>query len=206
MPTRTFAVAAAVGAAAFATTGITYASPTESTQAAPSVQRAVSSVQKAAPSVQKAAPSTQKAVPATPPLDGGTASGNKGEEGGGGDREGGDRGGRGHGSDREGPGYIYFNERTYSGSIEGCIAAASGLGANSFSIENDSRRTVEVYRGFNCNGGSPVATVGPHGATHGVVTSPVNGDAFGTDALIAGAMFGDDGAVGSFRVINDNEW
>ncbi|WP_329526961.1 hypothetical protein [Streptomyces sp. NBC_01462] len=204
MPTRTFAVAAAVGAAAFATTGITYASPTESTQAAPSVQRAVSTVQKAAPPVRKAAPSAKKAVPATPPLDGGTASRNKGEGGEGGDREGGDRGGRG--SDHEGPGYIYFNERTYSGSIEGCIAAASGLGANSFSIYNDSRRTVEVYRGFNCNGGSPVATVGPHGATHGVVTSPVNGDAFGTDALIAGAMFGDDGVVGSFRVIRDDEW
>ncbi|MFJ2396998.1 hypothetical protein ACIOTI_30105 [Streptomyces sp. NPDC087843] len=201
MPTRTFAVAAAVGAAAFATTGITYASPTEFTQAAPSVQRAVSPV-------KKAAPSAKKAIPATPPLDGGTLSGNKAE---GGDREGGDRGGRGGregggGRDHEGPGYIYFNERTYSGSIEGCIAAASGLGANSFSIYNDSRRTVEVYRGFNCNGGSPVATVGPHGATHGVVTSPVNGDAFGTDALIAGAMFGDDGVVGSFRVVHDDEW
>ncbi|MCX4576301.1 hypothetical protein OHB41_24610 [Streptomyces sp. NBC_01571] len=195
MPTRTFAVAAAVGAAAFATTGITYASPAESTQAAPSVQRAVSSV-------KKAAPSAKKAIPATPPLDGGTVSRNKGE---GGDRGGRDHEGRG-GRDHEGPGYIYFNERTYSGSIEGCIAAASGLGANSFSIYNDSRRTVEVYRGFNCNGGSPVATVGPHGATNGVVTSPVNGDAFGTDALIAGAMFGDDGVVGSFRVVHDDEW
>ncbi|MFJ8005762.1 hypothetical protein [Streptomyces fagopyri] len=197
MPTRTFAVAAAVGAAAFATTGITYASPAESTHAAPAVQRAL-------PAAHKAAPSAKKAVPATPPLDGGTASRDKGE---GGDRDGGDRGGRGRGSDHEGPGYIYFNERTYSGSIEGCIAAASGLGANSFSIYNDSRRTVEVYRGFNCNGGSPVATVGPHGATHGVVTGPTQGDgAFGADALIAGAMFGDDGVVGSFRVINDDEW
>ncbi|MFE2139070.1 hypothetical protein ACFW9X_38840 [Streptomyces sp. NPDC059466] len=197
MPTRTFAVAAAVGAAAFATTGITYASPSESTQAAPAAHRAL-------PAAHQAAPSTKKAIPATPPLDGGSANVNKGGEGG--DRDGGDRGGRGHGSGHEGPGYIYFNERTYSGSIEGCIAAASGLGANSFSNENDSWRTVEVYRGFNCNGGSPVATVGPHGATHGVVTSPNYGDAFGTDALIAGAMFGDDGVVGSFRVINDNEW
>ncbi|MEU1536264.1 hypothetical protein [Streptomyces fagopyri] len=197
MPTRTFAVAAAVGAAAFATTGITYASPAESVHAAPAVQRAL-------PAAHKAAPSAKKAVPATPPLDGGTVSRDKGE---GGDRDGGDRGDRGHGSDHEGPGYIYFNERTYSGSIEGCIAAASGLGANSFSIYNDSRRTVEVYRGFNCNGGSPVATVGPHGATHGVVTGPAQGDgAFGADALIAGAMFGDDGVVGSFRVINDDEW
>ncbi|MFE3268820.1 hypothetical protein [Streptomyces sp. NPDC059215] len=201
MPTRTFAVAAAVGAAAFATTGITYASPAESTQVAPSVQRAAHAAPKAAPSVRKAAP-------ATTPVGNGNGNGNgnsNGDKGGeGGDRDGGDRGGRGSG--HEGPGYIYFNERTYSGSVEGCIAAASGLGANSFSIYNDSWRTVEVYRGFNCNGGSPVATVGPHGATHGVVTSPVQGDAFSSEALLAGAMFGDDGVVGSFRVVHDSDW
>ncbi|MFJ4924788.1 hypothetical protein [Streptomyces sp. NPDC088736] len=197
MPTRTFAVAAAVGAAAFATTGITYASPAESTQVAPSVQRAAHAAPKAAPSVRKAAPATAPVGNGN-----GNSNGNKGGEGG--DRDGGDRGGRGSG--HEGPGYIYFNERTYSGSVEGCIAAASGLGANSFSIYNDSWRTVEVYRGFNCNGGSPVATVGPHGATHGVVTSPVQGDAFSSEALLAGAMFGDDGVVGSFRVVHDSDW
>ncbi|MFI2200992.1 hypothetical protein ACH47Z_09505 [Streptomyces sp. NPDC020192] len=105
--------------------------------------------------------------------------------------EGRDGEGRDHG--HGGDGKIYFNERTYSASAEGCIAAT---GSSSFSVFNDSRKTVEVFRGFSCDDGAPVTTVGPHGDTFGVVTR--------TDH---GGVFGDDGVVGSFRVIGDHdEW
>ncbi|WP_406476990.1 hypothetical protein [Streptomyces sp. NBC_01615] len=122
------------------------------------------------------------------PSGGGSASGWKDE---GRDREG---GGRGYGHREEGR--IDFNERTYSAAAEGCITAASGLGSSSFNVFNDSWKTVEIFRGFACDNGGPVATVGPHGATHGVVTRTVHG-----------GLFGDDGVVGSFRVIGDHdEW
>ncbi|WP_405884620.1 hypothetical protein OG762_41575 [Streptomyces sp. NBC_01136] len=185
MPTRTFAVAGAgVGAAVLAAAGITYASTAGSTPASPSVHRAAVSVHRAARPVQRAAP----AVAA--PSGGGSASREKDE---GRDREG---GGRGHGHGHEEEGRIYFNERTYSASAEGCITAASGPGSTSFSVFNDSRKTVEVFRGFSCDNGGPVATVGPHSDTNGVVTR--------TDH---GGVFGDDGVVGSFRVIGDyDEW
>ncbi|WP_369259962.1 hypothetical protein [Streptomyces sp. R35] len=186
---RTFAVAAAgVGAAALAAIGITYASTAGSAPASPSAHRAASPVQRAAPSAQRAAPPVQRAAPAAAPSGGGSASGKKDE---GRDREG---GGRGYGHREEGR--IYFNERTYSAAAEGCITAASGLGSSSFSVFNDSRKTVEIFRGFACDHGGPVATVGPHGATHGVVTRTVHW-----------GVFGDDGVVGSFRVIGDHdEW
>ncbi|MFC7265438.1 hypothetical protein [Streptomyces lutosisoli] len=177
---RTFAVAAAgVGAAALAAIGITYTSTAGSAPAAPSAHWASAPPQQAAPPVQRAAP-------AAAPSGGGSASGTK-DEG----REG---GGRGYGHREEGR--IEFNERTYSADVEGCIPAASGLGSSSFSVFNDSRKTVEIFRGFACDNGSPVATVGPHGATYGVVTRTVHG-----------GVFGDDGVVGSFRVIRDHdEW
>ncbi|MFF1837023.1 hypothetical protein ACFVXE_22880 [Streptomyces sp. NPDC058231] len=117
-------------------------------------------------------------------------------------RDGGYGGGGGYGGDdrgydRKGEGRIYFNDREYSAYSEGCITAASGLGSSSFNIRNDSRKTVEVFRGSTCDNGSPVATVGPYGATHGVVTPEVRG-----------GLFTNDGVVGSFRVIQDhyNEW
>jgi len=187
MPMRTFAVAAAgVGAAALAAIGITYASTAGSAPASPSAQPAAPPAQLAAPPAQPAAPPAQPAAPAAAPSGGGSASGEK-DEG----REG---GGRGYGHREEER--IYFNERTYSADVEGCITAASGLGSSSFSVFNDSRKTVEIFRGFTCDNGGPVATVGPHGATHGVVTSTVHG-----------GVFGDDAVVGSFRVIGDHdEW
>jgi len=192
MPTRTSAVAAAIGAAVIATTGITYASPAGSRQAAPSVQRA-------APSVQRAAPSVQRAGPIEALL--GDAGENRKKN------EGRDHKGRDNGYDRKGEGRIYFNERTYSASTVGCIPAASGLGSNSFNIFNDSWKVVEVFRGFNCNNGSPVATVGPHGATDGVVTSSGHEGVFGDEDVVGGGVFGDDGVVGSFRVFDPHyEW
>ncbi|MFB6705118.1 hypothetical protein ACFCW6_10430 [Streptomyces sp. NPDC056333] len=113
--------------------------------------------------------------------------------GGGGGYGGGGDGGYGGGYGGRDEGRIQFNDRTYSAAAEGCITAASGLGSSSFSISNDSRKVVEVYRGSTCDNGSPVATVGPYGSTHGVVTPTVQG-----------GLFLNDGVVGSFRVIGDH--
>ncbi|MCX5317296.1 hypothetical protein [Streptomyces sp. NBC_00154] len=127
--------------------------------------------------------------------DGGYGGGGDGGYGGGGDRGYGGGGGGGYGGGYGGKdeGWIQFNDRTYSAAADGCITAASGLGSSSFSISNDSRKVVEVYRGATCDNGSPVATVGPYGSTHGVVTPTVQG-----------GLFLNDGVVGSFRVIGDH--
>jgi hypothetical protein len=119
----------------------------------------------------------------------------EGSDRGGRDDEGGDRGGRDRGYDRKREEKIYFNEREYPAYPGGCVSAASGLGSTSFSIYNDSRHAVEVFRGFACDGGAPVATVGPYGSTYGVVTPNVQGGGFIHN-----------GVVGSFRVIGHDEW
>ncbi|MFI9650328.1 hypothetical protein ACIHAA_29175 [Streptomyces sp. NPDC052040] len=208
MPTRTFAVTAAgVAAAVLATTGITYASSVESTEAAPPAKHVVAKKAAHLTRPAKKAPTAQHAAPAAPV---GAARGG-GNEGRGGRDEGGAEKGRdhggGHGGGHHGPGWIHFNERTYSAAAEGCITAASGPGSTSFSIDNDSDKYVEVYRGFTCDNGSPVATVGPHGSTFGVVPSTSNqGDPFRGDGFFPGGMF-DDGVVGSFRVVcRDDAW
>ncbi|MGY5035515.1 hypothetical protein ACWC9U_32765 [Streptomyces sp. 900116325] len=180
MTTRTVAVTAAVvGAAVLATTGITYASAAGSTQAAPSIQ-----------------------APAAAPFggDGGTAGTAKGNEGKGneGGYGGGGYGGGGGGHYYEGR--IHFNERTYSGRPDGCITVVSGLGSRSFNVRNDSRHTVEVFRGATCDNGSPVATVGPWSTSNGVFTRQIHG---GVKVR--------NGVVGSFRVVRDhygygNKW
>ncbi|MGW3042343.1 hypothetical protein ACWC9T_20440 [Kitasatospora sp. NPDC001159] len=192
MRTRTLALAAAgVSAAALAATGITYTLTAGSTSASPSVRQPAQPVRQAAPahpSVQSAPQSVQQAAPAAAASGGGSENAEKHEDH--------DRRGGGHGHGHEGAGRIYFNERSYSASDEGCITAASGLGSSSFSIFNDSPKVVEVFRGFSCDNGGPVATVGPYGATNGVATRTGHG-----------RMFGDNGAVGSFRVIGDrDEW
>ncbi|MFF4689407.1 hypothetical protein [Streptomyces sp. NPDC001307] len=136
--------------------------------------------------------------------DGGSWGG--GRDGGG--RDGGSWGGgrdggswRGGGGGRDGRGWrggghgwggrIFVNERSYPAFIEGCITAASGLGARSLNVLNESRRTVQVFRGFNCDGGPPIATVGPRSETFGVVPHGHDGG------------FGRHGVVGSFRVVCD---
>ncbi|WP_406415678.1 hypothetical protein OH809_41875 [Streptomyces sp. NBC_00873] len=186
MKTRTVAVtAAAVGAAVIATTGITYASAAGSTQAAPSVQQA--------------APAVQQAAPDAAPLggEGGNGGGGKGNEGGGyggGERGGNERGGHERRGHRE-EGRIFINERSYSArGEEGCITVVSGLGAKSFNVRNDSRRTVEFFRGATCDNGSPVATVGPWSTSNGVFTRK----------HIRGGVFVRNGVVGSFRVVRDH--
>ncbi|GGV89506.1 hypothetical protein GCM10015535_43380 [Streptomyces gelaticus] len=131
--------------------------------------------------------------------EGGGDRGGRDDEGGGRggrDDEGGDRGGRDRGYGGKRVGRIFFNEREYAAYPGGCVPAASGLGSSSFSIYNDSRYAVEVFRGFACDGGAPVASVGPYGSTYGVVTPTVHGGGFI-----------EDGVAGSFRVIGyDEEW
>ncbi|WP_208900318.1 hypothetical protein [Streptomyces incarnatus] len=205
MPSRTFAVVGAgVGAAVLAAAGITYASTVgagsstvASAPAAPSVHRAAASVHRAA---KPAHPAAKPVSPAAKPVQrAAPAAASSGDKGAGGDRsEGRDGGGRGHGRGHGDGGRIYFNDRAYSASAEGCITTGGGLGSGSFSVFNDSRKFIEVFRGFNCDNGGPVAVVGPHGETSGVVTRTGHEGLFG---------FGDDGVVGSFRVICDrDEW
>lgn len=195
MPTRIFAVSAAMVGAAVLATGITYAAQSESTQAAPPAKQAAAPVKQDTAPVKRAAPPVKQAAPEAAPL-GADSTGGRGDEGR--DHEGRNHEGRGYGGREEGR--IHFNERTFSANTEGCVPAASGLGSTSFSIYNDSDATVEVYRGFNCDNGSPVATVGPYGATHGVVTQTGHGSG-------QGGVFVQDGVVGSFRVIRDHgEW
>ncbi|MGW6144955.1 hypothetical protein ACWFRM_33015 [Streptomyces sp. NPDC055144] len=192
MPTRTFAVSAAVVGAAVLATGITYAAQSESTQAAPRAKQVALPAKQAAPPAKRAAPPVKQAAPEAAPL-GTESTGGRGNEGR--DHEDRDRGYRGRDEGR-----IHFNERTYSARTEGCIPAASGLGSTSFSIDNDSDAAVEVYRGFNCDNGSPVARVGPYGATYGVVPRTDQGSR-------QGGVFVEDGVVGSFLVIrHHDEW
>ncbi|MEF9903120.1 hypothetical protein [Streptomyces sp. P9-A2] len=163
MNTRpTFVTAAVAAAAALAATGITYASASAYEPA------------QAAPAVQQAA------VPASAPMGGDSGKGNEGR-----DNEGKDNEGRGF------EGRIHINERSYSDDLGGCVTVVSGLGSRSLNIRNDSRRSVEVFRGAACDNGAPIATVGPHSSSDGVRPGHVRG-----------GVFVKDGVVGSFRVIN----
>ncbi|MEV5011799.1 hypothetical protein [Streptomyces sp. NPDC055692] len=151
---RSHATAAAVAAAAALTaTGITYATAAPPPQTAP--------------------------APAYAPMDGMSGQG-KGNEGGGRGNEGGGRGGergeqgeRGEGGEhgkrrhRE-IGRIFINERSFSAHPDGCITVVSGLGSKSFNIRNDSKQTVEFFRGVTCDNGAPIATVGPRSEANNV--------------------------------------
>jgi hypothetical protein len=109
-----------------------------------------------------------------------------GDRGGDNDNDHGDKG-KDHDFDR---GWIHINERSYSAHPGGCVVVVSGLGSKSLNIRNDSRKTVEVFRGATCDNGAPIATVGPHSSSDGVRPSCVDG------------VRVKDGIVGSFRVIN----
>ncbi|MFF1914761.1 hypothetical protein ACFVYE_24735 [Streptomyces sp. NPDC058239] len=173
MVTRSTVVTAALAAAAaLAATGITYASAasSEPAQAAPVVQQA-------------AAPGSA--------LDGGDAG--KGNEGKGNEGKGGggyDKGYENKGHRDHYEGRIHINERTYSAEGGGCVTVVSGLGSKTLNIRNDSRRTVEVFRGATCDNGAPLATVGPWSSSDGVHPGRVRG---GVKVR--------NGVVGSFRVI-----
>ncbi|MET9658123.1 hypothetical protein [Streptomyces sp. NPDC006510] len=170
MITRSTIVTAAVAAAAaLAATGITYASA------------ATSEPVQAAQAVEQAAPAPGSA------LGGGDVG--KGNEGKGNEGKDNERGGYGGGRDHY-EGRIHINERTYSDERGGCVTVVSGLGSKSLNIRNDSRRTVEVFRGATCDNGAPIATVGPHSSSDGVHPGHVHG-----------GVWVKNGVVGSFRVI-----
>ncbi|MER6104634.1 hypothetical protein ABT115_20510 [Streptomyces sp. NPDC001832] len=163
MATRSTVVTAAIATAtALASSGITYASAatTESAQASPVAQQATTPV-----SV----------------FNGGDADKSNDDRG----YDEWDYGNREHYEGR-----IQINERTYTDNPGDCITVVSGLGSKSLNIRNDSRRTIEVFRGATCGNGAPVATVGPHSSTDGVVPGHVRG-----------GIFVHDGVVASFRVL-----
>ncbi|WP_259472013.1 hypothetical protein [Streptomyces shenzhenensis] len=169
--TRSTAVTAGIAAAAaLAATGITYASAT-STSA-------------------QASPVALQAAPVQEPFGGNVGKGNE-EKG-----ENEEKEGRGKEFERGfekrfEEGRIHINERTYSSQPDGCITVVSGLGAKTLNIRNESRRTVEVFRGVVCDNGAPIATVGPHSSSTGVKPGKTEG------------IFVEDGVVASFRVIKE---
>ncbi|KOV63995.1 hypothetical protein [Streptomyces sp. MMG1121] len=103
------------------------------------------------------APQAAPAGVAAAPLGGNSGQG-KGNEGKG------NEGGEHH--HREGR--ILVNERSYSSRSGDCITVVSGLGARSLNVLNESRKTVEVFRGAVCENGAPIATVGPHSSSYGL--------------------------------------
>lgn len=164
---RSDAVTVAVAAAAALTaTGITYAAAAPARQA------------------QTALAAQQALAPAQAPFGGGTGNGDahKGNE---------DHGDEDHHRDFD-EGWIQINERSYFAHPGGCVTVISGLGATSLNIRNDSRRTVEVFRGVTCDNGAPIATVGPRSSSDGVTPGP-------TEAVTV-----KNGVVGSFRVVDDH--
>ncbi|MET8564063.1 hypothetical protein ABZV75_27135 [Streptomyces flaveolus] len=166
----TLVTAAVAAAAALAATGITYAS------AAP------------APAAAQIAPATVAAAPF-----GGSGKGNEGKGNEGRGNEGRDNEGRDNEDHDFDEGRIHINERSYSTRPGDCITVVSGLGAKTLNIRNDSRKTVEVFRGAVCDNGAPVATVGPHSQSDGVHVDCVDG------------IHVEDGVVGSFRVIKRHD-
>ncbi|MFJ6563066.1 hypothetical protein ACIQMV_25020 [Streptomyces sp. NPDC091412] len=182
--TRSTAVTAAISAAsAIAATGITYAAATPA------------SVPQTVPAVAQQAPAPDYA-----PM-GGEGGQGKGNEGGGRGGEGGERGEHGEGGERgehgkrrhHEIGRIFINERTYSAAPDGCITVVSGLGSKSLNVRNESKRTVEVFRGATCDNGAPLATVGPRSEANGVKVHHTKG------------VHVKDGIVASIRVVGHHK-
>jgi len=164
--TRSHAITAGIAAAAALTaTGITYAT------AAPASQ-------------PQAAPA---AVQAPMGGDNGNSNNSKGNEGR--DHDDHDKGHKKHRKHHD-EGWIHINERSYSAHPSGCVTVISGLGSKTFNIRNDSRRTVEVFRGATCDNGAPIATVGPHSTSNGVEPGKSH------------SVKVKDGVIASFRVVH----
>ncbi|MGJ5754907.1 hypothetical protein FB563_3114 [Streptomyces puniciscabiei] len=180
----TVVTASALGAAALAATGVTYASAASAPEAAP------------------AAPAPVAAPAAPAPLAGGGNGNNNGNNNNGNDNNNNGKGNEGKGNEgggREGgrrhfEGRIEINERSYSAHPGDCITVVSGLGAKTLNIRNDSHRVVEVFRGAVCDNGAPVATVGPFSQSDGVRVRQTRG------------IHVHDGVVGSFRVVGHEGW
>ncbi|WP_445281818.1 hypothetical protein [Streptomyces sp. DSM 118148] len=97
----------------------------------------------------------------------------KGNEGRGNDRDEDNEGNEGRGEEERGR--IQVNERSYYAHPGDCITVISGLGAKTLNIRNESRKTVEVFRGAVCDNGAPIATVGRHSSAYGVRPGCVEG-------------------------------
>lgn len=178
MKLRSTVITAAVSAAAaMAATGITYASAA-SASAPQEVPAAV-----AAPTGGNGGQNGNSKSNDSNNSKGNEGKGNEGKGNEGNDRDD-DNEGRG---DYEGR--IQINERSYSTHSGDCITVVSGLGAKTLNVRNESRKTVEVFRGAVCDNGAPVATVGPHSSSYGVRP----GWTEGIDI--------DNGVLASFRVI-----
>ncbi|MDX3841139.1 hypothetical protein [Streptomyces europaeiscabiei] len=185
-------IAASVGVAVAAATGVTYAS-----SALESAPQSASIVQDAAPVAPRGGNGTGTEAgsnAANAPADAGSKeswSGSKKGEGRGESRGEGRGGnwGEGRGDDR-GDGLIYINERSYSAEPGSCISVVNALtpvggvpvigGATTFNIRNDSHRTVEFFNGAVCDGGAAVAEVGPHSTNSNVAVTPVAGILLGS--------------------------
>ncbi|RSS06760.1 hypothetical protein EF917_07625 [Streptomyces sp. WAC00469] len=103
-----------------------------------------------------------------------------------------DKGGH-HRDKKHDEGWIHINERSYSAHPTGCVTVVSGLGSKTFNIRNDSRKTVEVFRGATCDNGAPIATVGPHSTSNGVDPGCFKG------------VKVKDGVVASFRIVHRHD-
>ncbi|MDW8808710.1 hypothetical protein P1P68_28930 [Streptomyces scabiei] len=181
-------IAASVGVAVAAATGVTYASS------------ALESAPKTTSLVQDAAPVAPRGGNGTGTEAGSNASSDPGAKESWGGKKGEGRGesrgeGRGdHRGDNGDEGRIYINERSYSADPGSCIAVVNvnslivpPINTTSFNIRNESDRTVEFFNGVTCDNGAPVATVGPRSSSHSVAgQQPLQGVA----------------VVGSFRVIH----
>ncbi|MFE7990137.1 hypothetical protein [Streptomyces shenzhenensis] len=191
--TRSTAVTAGImAAAALTATGITYASAaSEPAQAAPVAPVALQAAPAPAPAQAPFSSIAQAPFGSTAqaPFGGNVGKGNNEENEENEENEG--REGKGK---RFEEGRIHINERTYSSHPDGCITVISGLGAKTLNIRNDSRRTVEVFRGAVCDNGAPIATVGPHSSSDGVKPHHTEG------------VHVKDGVLASFRVIKHHEF
>ncbi|MFF9034618.1 hypothetical protein ACF090_04000 [Streptomyces sp. NPDC014892] len=190
-------IAASVGVAVAAATGVTYAS-----SALESAPKSATAIADAAPAPRggNGTGTSAGSNAATAPADAGAADNMNGP------RKGNEGRGAGRGDNRRDEGQIQVNERVYGAEPGSCIAVVNVRrgqgqapnqnqgrgqeGAGSFNIRNDSDKTVEFFNGITCDNGAPVATVGPHSSS-----SAVEGDREGQFL------------VGSFRVVgNGHHW
>jgi hypothetical protein len=195
-------IAASVGVAVAAATGVTYASS------------ALESAPKSASVVQDAAPVAPRGGNGT-----GTEAGSNAAADPGGKESWGGKKGEGRGEGRGGnwgEGRIYVNERSYSADPGSCIVVVNvsngffpgaannfngnGFNANSFNIRNESDRTVEFYNGVTCDNGAPVATVGPRSSSNSVTGGA--GTHRAAETVAPGQQQRHPVVVGSFRVIH----
>ncbi|MFF4959798.1 hypothetical protein [Streptomyces sp. NPDC001222] len=190
MATRSTVVTAALAAgAALVATGITYAN------AASEPAQAAAAVAAPAPAAAPAAPAAGAPAYTDGNSGNGNNNGNNNNYGNNNDNSKGHEGGEEENEEEQehhkGEGKIFVNEREYSPHEASCITVVSGLGANSLNVRNDSKKTVEVFRGATCDNGAPIATVGPHSSSNGLFPGRVRG-----------GVKVKHGVVGSIRIVH----